>query len=117
MNNNNINDLNSHEYVDTFFMTDEQLKNAKRTSKENGTLKELKKFFVGCAVTTLSIGVAGLAALSISNPIISSAVLLGVPVTSAFLTMKSFFKAKRGGDEIRTNIANEYEDDLGGKRK
>lgn len=100
------NDLISHEYVDTFYMTDEQIERAKKINKETGATKGLKKFFLGCAIGAIGTPVLGLLALTTTSAIATYGAFIGTPIVGAVIAMSGFFKAKKGGDKIRDDISN-----------
>lgn len=107
---NNKNDLVSHEYVDTFYMTKDQIEKSKKIDKETGALSGLKKFFIGCAISALGTPILGSIALAtIANPILAYAAFFSIPITGSIIAMKGFFNAKRGGDRIREEISKEDE--------
>lgn len=113
--------LNSHKIIDTFYMTDEQIEKAKKIDKENSIIKNVKKFFLGCAATIL-LGVGGMiGAEFVASPLLASLITIVPPGISAILTMKTFLKVFKGGEEVRREVFNETpeenSEEMGGKHR
>jgi len=109
--------LNNHKIINTWYMTDEQIKNAKKIDKENGVSKNVGKFFLATAATLLAFPVGAITAAVIGQPILSALAAGAIIGTPAIYGMKTFFKLFKGGEKIREELYDKDPNEKSGKTK